>query len=456
MAGKRTGRALMGLLLLCSAAVFAQQAPAGTPSDIQQLRQTLLDQLRRLDALERKGAPVDFREVDALRAILSKTDQRIAALEATSGVSPSAPSREQGEVSLPSENVPAAPASAEVSPAVSGKKAWDSPIVPSFYGILKPRWGFSDRGQSEVGDSSSRLGLQMSYPFAGRFTTFAKIELGLNLASQNTVYISGGQHGPPQGKGKDPVYTRQGYGGLTTPWGSLSVGKQYSAYYDVAGWTDQFMTFGGEASGAFGVADGGVAGTGRASQAVVYRLDKAWFHLAFQSQHRNIESHNSQWFCTAGGSARFDLGPTWSVGAAYNEVRDGVDKPEGIQAKSGDKAFIAGVKFTRGPWYGALDFADTRQHQKDDRGVWFDGHGAELAVRYTFNERWAILGGYNYLVPVGGYRGRFQTSYALLTATYAFHENMVFSGEFRFDDGRTAGGVRSFPTVFALGLDFGW
>ena len=467
------------LLLLPSLVVIAQDPPPGAPSEIQQLRRTLLDQLGRLDALEGKGAAVDPKEIASLKALLEETGRRIAALEASrpTSLAPlvAGPPPSQGPTQAPVQTtaLPAAQTpddlQAEASlgaPGRGGEKGpspedkavslWGKPYMPTFYGSLKPRFGFSSKGQAEVGQSTSRLGLDMSYPFAGGFVVFARYELGINMTKQDMVIVYP-EHGPPQGQGKEPVYTRLGYAGVSTPWGSVSAGKMYSPYYDIAGWTDQFYMYGADASGAFGEADGGIAGTGRASTAVQYRLDKGWFHLGFQTQHRNSESNDAKWYDTVGGSLRFDLGRYWTVGAAYQEVRDGVANPMGIHAKAGDKAFIAGFRFKRGPWYVAANYSDTRQNQKDDEDIWFDARGYELAVIYTFNPRWGIQAGYNYLEPLRPYTGLFSKDYALLTVTYTPHKNIVLSGEFRFDNGANSDGKLMFPSnVLVLGIDFGW
>lgn len=445
----------------------AQQPPVpSSAQEIQQLRQSLLDQIKRLDSLEATGGTVDPGEVAAIKALLSQTNQRISALEAQRAFSsPNAPGGEAVAQVSPVPQPPAEPAQAAASARLQtvnppsekpSANPWAKPYMPTFYGILKPRFGVSATGYSEVGQSTSRLGLDMRYPFAEGFSVLARLEVGINMTKQNTVMVYP-SHGPPQGQGQDPVYTRLGYGGVSTPWGSLSVGKLYSAYYDIAGWTDQFYTYGADASGAFGVADGGVAGTGRASTAVQYRLDKGWFHLGFQSQHRNSESNDAKWYDTVGGSLRFDVGPYWTLGAAYQEVRDGRPEPEGIQSKLGDKAFIAGFRFKRGPWYLAADYSDARQNQKDDQGVWFDAQGYELALIYAINERWGLQWGYNYLKPLAPYTGLYKTSYGLFTVAYTPHRNITFSGEFRFDSSTNADGSRRFPkNVLAIGLDFGW
>ncbi len=466
--------ALCALACLSALAPRAQQPPAPAPSsEIQQLRQSLLDQLKRLDALEAEGRPVDPSEVAAVKALLAQTNERITALEQRRNQPVPAPApapavqaaASPSPAPVPTPQVEAASAQAGATPRLQVEgpltekpsiNPWAKPYMPVFYGILKPRFGASSKGYSEVGQSTSRLGLNLSYAFADGFAVFARYEAGINMTKQNYVLVYPA-HGPPQGQGQEALYTRIGYGGFSTPWGSITVGKVYSTYYDIAGWTDQFYTYGADASGAFGVADGGVAGTGRASTAVQYRLDKGWFHLGFQSQHRNSESGDARWYDTVGGSLRFDLGKCWTVGAAYQEVRDGVPQPVGIESKLGDKAFVAGIRFQRGRWYAAADYSDTRQNQRDDQGVWFDAHGFEVAVIYAINERWGLEWGYNYLQPTGAYTGQYRTNYGLFTVAFTPHRNITFSGEFRFDTSRNADGSRRFPqSVLALGLDFGW
>ncbi|HOT01432.1 MAG TPA: hypothetical protein PLY66_10535, partial [Acidobacteriota bacterium] len=66
----------------------------------------------------------------------------------------------------------------------------------------------------------------------------------MNVVNQNPELVTGGDSGGAYGEGSQAVKSRIGRVGVETPVGTFTWGKQYSPYYDVAGLTDMFFTFG--------------------------------------------------------------------------------------------------------------------------------------------------------------------------------------------------------------------
>jgi len=67
--------------------------------------------------------------------------------------------------------------------------------------------------------------------------------------------------------------------------GELTFGKQWSVYYDVAGWTDAFNVYGGTALSVYPAGtDGGAVGSGRADNAVIWRNARGRFSYGLQTQ----------------------------------------------------------------------------------------------------------------------------------------------------------------------------
>ena len=140
------------------------------------------------------------------------------------------------------------------------------------YGSLRVATVWDTDGHRDIRNNGTRLGVRGQKEFIGSLTAFARLEAGVNMVANDRAIITSGDPGTPIGQGSQAVSSRLGLVGLETPIGNFSWGKQWSPYYDVAEFTDQFVIFSGFANGAFGAGtDGGISGTGRAERAVQYR-----------------------------------------------------------------------------------------------------------------------------------------------------------------------------------------
>lgn len=335
-----------------------------------------------------------------------------------------------------------------------------------FYGSVRIRYGVASGGYTEVADRFSRLGLRLPIQFSPGWTALTRVEFGLNIVNQNPQFLTGGDDGFAYGQGSMPVTTRLGYVEVASPYGTLSVGKQWGVYYDIAGWTDNYPQWGGEAAGAYPTGDGGIQGTGRAEKAIQYRVTLGPVGIGLQSQARNYSPDNKKVLNT--WSARVDCALPWNLvlGAAYNEVRDGVDDPGSDKPKKDDKALVLGAKYDIGRFFAAATYASSNNHEKNDQDQYFAADGMELYLHYDLDDRWFVYGGLNYLKP----KNTDESDYCILYGDggVAYRLSGLAKGpigatgnsclfvELRADGSRTVAGSALRKSIVLIGINVGW
>jgi predicted porin len=433
---RTTWMALMVALL--SATAHAQQPSAPTEA----LQKLVTDQERRLQALEAQLA--------ALQATIQ--DLRSQAGLAAPGL-PAVPVQ-------PPDDAPAvAHAVTGISPATEDPHAPEADLPTAkpidAYGSLRLASVVNTDGISDIRNNGSRVGLRGEKALGRGLTAFARLELGVNLVNNDRIILETGDPGAPIGQGSQAFTSRLGFIGITTRAGSVSWGKQWSPYYDVAEFTDQFQLFSGLASGAFGAGtDGGLAGTGRAERAVQYRERFGPVAVALQVQNRATSPNDQSWLDTWGGSVVVGQREGFGAGATYNAVRDGVANPNPNQAQEGDEAALFGVRYRSGPWYTAATFSVLTQHEVDDLGRRYDGTGFELALVRDLTEKVWVELGFNNLQPDSDHPGDFRVRFGVTNLVYQFGQaSRVFAGV-KFDGGRTSDGTARPQAVFAGGLRY--
>ena len=431
------------LAAVLSVALVDVAAAQGAPAAASQssVGQQLDEQSRRIAALEAQLTALQ-RQIEEMRG---ESLKRHDALEP-----PPAPEPEEEE--LPFEHAAAGGAPHDTDPQ---GPAGDLPraLPVDAYGSLRVATAIDAEGRSEVRNNASRLGLRGEKRL-GDFSAFARVEVGINLVANDRVILTGGDPGAPIGQGSQAITSRLGLVGIQTPVGAVSWGKQWSAYYDVAEFTDQFQVFSGAANGAFGTGDGGIAGTGRAERAFQYRERRGPMSVALQVQNRTSSANDRGWADAYGGSVVFGRSEGLAVGAAYNEVRDGVANPTPNDPLLGDKAALFGVRYRSDQWYVAGTYSIQRQHTFDDLGRSFDGHGFELAVRRMLAEHWWVEGGYNDLRPDSDHPGDYHVQFGVGNVVYVFGDaSRVFFG-FKVEGSRRSDGSRLAESALAAGLNF--
>ena len=266
------------------------------------------------------------------------------------------------------------------------------------YGSLRVRFIEAD-SESELQNGSSRVGARIRRELDSGFAVVGRVEWQVNLVDNPTILtVSESTDSALQStRNRNAFDTRLGWLGLDlNEYGRFQFGKQWSPYYDVAGWTDRFNVFGAAALGAFtSGTDGGETGSGRSEQAMVWRGEYDELKLAVQYQAQGLGSQSSESYA---GSLRYAPTSWMELGAAFNEVKLG--DVGGVVAFDDDpRALIAGVKMTFDRWSVAAAYSDQRQFELGTAGsqaTLFDAEGYELYLSYAASERLSLYGGGNW------------------------------------------------------------
>ncbi|QSH55914.1 porin [Photobacterium damselae subsp. damselae] len=205
--------------------------------------------------------------------------------------------------------------------------------------------------------------------------------------------------------------------------GLITVGKQWSTYYDITGWTDVFWIYGGEASGTYDGRDGhGGSGTGRADDAISYRNSFNGLNVAAQYQFEDGSSEGERRYGLQ-GALSYDLGLGLSFGGAYNLTK--------YHQQSDDKTWTLGAKYDSDMFYLAGQYGQYRNHTNINGNltdVAKKAYGYELVAAYLAEGGlYQVYGGYNHLADDNS-SARY--SYGLVGAAWT-PGNMVFSAEYK-------------------------
>lgn len=299
-----------------------------------------------------------------------------------------------GDLGSEGDDVAAAPASAT-------RKV--DPIGLWFYGSGRIRTTVSD-GELRISDNRSRVGIY-GYKFLRQdLEIFSRIELGTDLGGQIDDLLVPPEN--PRDAGDGSFFLRVGFVGVATRWGELSVGKQWSTYYDVSGFTDRFAVFGATASGTYNAGtDGGGSGTGRVDRAVKYEGTLRGLSLGLQLQgDGDIPRTTEQYDGGGGASLVYKFSERLSAAAAYNVAFVDQPTPELIDTGlTGDStAVIIGLKYEQEPFYVGATWAQHENHETTNEFKFIDADGLEIYSRYQFSQRLRAVAGYNYLDPDAG------------------------------------------------------
>jgi predicted porin len=269
------------------------------------------------------------------------------------------------------------------------------------------------------------------------------------------------------------VFTRLGYVHLThEKWGTIGIGKQWGAYYDVTAGSDILNYWGGHASGAYNLnGDGGISGTGRADQAMTWRNSFGNLKIALQIQAQDevvtvdlpddhpLAEFNGQHIATVGngfGASTIYSFNNITVGLGYN-VSDIEIEPAfgGTTEDDTITAFSIAYGANGQPGlYAFLLVAKAENHEINDVGQYIDTKGTELIVKYTLDNGLSVYGGFNHLEPDDAYNGgEYELQYNFIGAEYQlFSDKAKVFVETRLEDSTSFDGVNNDDNQIALGL----
>ena len=376
-----------------------------------------------------------------------------------------APPEAEGSVSAPSEEAvereqgagedPLAQSQAQSQAEHVDKPGlWsEEPNELQLYGSARIRYRVTEN-DSFWGDGGSRFGLKAKWQFRPQTWVFGAAEAGFNLFDTlDRVFNAKGRSDEEAGS----VFTRLLYGGLAHPKGVAVFGKNWSAWYQVAGFTDLFESTGASASGTYNAGtDGGNTGTGRADRTLQTRmfidfLPQRWFkpfNLNLQVQHGEpVPQVEGVDYGTAFGvSAILHTQKEYVFGLAYNQA-DITDEDDPVLRAAGidndARAFLFGTRAFGERWYLATVVSRLEDHETTGGGIYFDGWGWEASGRFNLYGPLWLVGGWNQLEPDGDedQAGSYRIRYGVAGLWYSFRGfKQIAYFEARLDDSLSVDG----------------
>ncbi len=344
--------------------------------------------------------------------------------------------------------------------------AWDLDVYGSLRLHLINSYDIErDEAETSLGDGASRIGASAAWRFREGWELFALAEAGFNVLD---TFTAGALY-----DGGAAIQPRLYHIGVDSENLYVKVGKSWSTYYTVAGVTDRFAIFGGNASGVYNAStDGGATGTGRADDAIQTRLyidpqgfwDIVPFNLNVQYQlSQPIPEVNGQDYrYSYSASAWLENQSRVGIGFAYH--RAAVENPSapevtaaGIDGDAIARAFA--IKSYGERWLASLVWADLDNIETTDQNIYFEGEGIELYANWNVSGNFWLVGGGNWLSPDDGETGvgDYEVQYGIVWLHYTFDSfrRMIYI-EWRDDHGTLASGrSRDNEVTFGVRWDFG-
>ena len=328
-------------------------------------------------------------------------------------------------------------------------------LPAKLYISVRPQYAGSRNDQSmELRDGGSRGGFFYYYAFESGYELIFQHEAKINWSDASSfINLSNSSEST----------RRLQYVNLSKNKIGILGGKYWSPYYDIAGMTDHYMAYGSEAAGAYNDSgDGGASGTGRSNRAIqayIDNYDDFRVRLQYQPIHHPNSDINSDYSYGLAGSFIYRGWQNTKVGAsvAYGKFKQVTPQMEAIGIEGSDLSCIAGISYVWKDLTINAVFSYTRNHMNDDQGIYFDGVGTELYLRYDLSDSIRLAAGGNWLYPKDSdYRGKYDIRKPIVSLQYTFgkknYDDLVYI-EITFPKGHTASGEGT-GTKVAVGLRY--
>ena len=311
----------------------------------------------------------------------------------------------------------------------------------------------------EISDGFSRYMFDMSHNLKNDWQALAKLEWGVQVSNTDDKIIVNHNGLTSTGPTSDTTWLRQGYVGVShNKYGSFTLGKQWGTSYDLAGLTDIFEIFGAEASGTYNFGtDGGFSGSGRAEQAMQYRIKYQNVSFALQylasedelytsgengEDFSAILNFNNAYGMSIMYQAPYDIG----LGLAYNKAKLSLGANGETSRSFDDELITASITYRSHNDLGlhvAVVYSDMTNHDINDVGQLMNkAKGIEVFSAYRFDNDISLILGYNSLedrssINIGS-DGSFHKEYFILSAKYHWDDDFYLYIESKVDDSTLA------------------
>ena len=333
--------------------------------------------------------------------------------------------------------------------------------IPSFLKSIEPYGTFEyalagGKDDMNIVEIVPRIGLKGKWFFdnSNEYYFFTTAEVGLHLSKRNDrVYLindPGGSYATSQ----SALYTRLGFIGIGTPYGNISMGKQWGVHYNLAGNIDNMYMFGADAIGVYNAGtDGGPSGTGRADQVLKYEITLNDLWIGVQGQFRNTSVNTVHFADTYGAAIMYDF-KVVKLGMSYNKVQDGVLEPKFGEASIDDEYIAALVDFKRENFHFGILAEAFNNHEKNDTNAFFNGWGIEYNLKYNFgkNREWSFVNNTSIIMPFADENMDYVVNRYAFEFARRFSKNTLIFAGFRIDNSTLVNGTKSNLHHYAIGF----
>ena len=302
----------------------------------------------------------------------------------------------------------------------------------------------ADHHKLEMKGDSSRFNFKFTNKLTEQVTAYGTGEWGFDITNTDSE--------------KTFFNNRLGFVGLTHDvLGSISLGKQWSTYSKIAGWTD--TTFAADSGNATGIytKEGHALGTARADDAVQYNFSMNGFMVSAQTQIGKSDVENNK---KRDGSysiaASYTLPMGLSFGAAYNTAKVTQVGMSDYDANSwvlGAKFEMDGLLNPNDGLYLAATYADLQNVTVSINGngdiLFDDAQGMEFIAQYDINENWGAQIGFYHLTGDEKVAGTKDAKIQSIPVGVSYRiGSMLFTGTYQFDSSEANGEKAKDKAVF--------
>jgi len=333
------------------------------------------------------------------------------------------------------------------------------------------------QGATEVVNGASRINFGFTREMSDGWKAFTKLEWSVNPFGNSEINYNN-DSSIFSSDSDEFIHNRLGYVGLGhDTYGSLTIGKQWGAWYDVVYNTNYGFVWDGNAAGVYtyNKADGAINGVGRGDNTVQYRNAFGDFSFAVQAQLKQDSFEinelvpsagpfqaTEQNFMVSGGLTGTDgksvttveYNNTYGAAATYNATEQltftaGFNLGEFEATTSQGQKFtetdyIYGVGITWGGFdndglYAAANFNKNEYHDTDNIGRMIpEAYGVETLVSYKLENGIRPFISYNILEAGDAYQAMyggdvFKRQFAVAGVHYVWDANTVLYIEGRKD-----------------------
>jgi len=323
----------------------------------------------------------------------------------------------------------------------------------------------------EINDGFSRFVFDYTNKLKYDWQGVAKVAWGVQLSSTGDSIFVGNNGLTSTGPTSDVIWLRQGFVGVQhEKYGRITLGKQWGVSYDIGGVTDVFEVFGADAQGTYNFGtDGGFSGTGRAEEAMQYKVNYQNFSFGLQylpadqkvpssdeTANREI-AFNDSFGLSIIYKAPYDIG----LGLAYNSAELSLHDSLQNIVKAEDELITAHItyrSFANEGLHVAFVYTDMSNHDINDVGKLMNkSTGMELFSEYRFDNDFSLILGYNSLEDNStidlGSNGNYHLQYFILSAKYNWDDDFYIYLESKVDDSTLSNNSKAFAEdATAIGM----